>query len=94
MIVDAIRRIVAEIEHDVASGDVVPAVAAGQIRAHLESRYDFDRPQPLEAVAADVEGMMRRWHVLSVGIEHIDDILSDLDQALEAADGGVRAGAA
>jgi O-acetylhomoserine (thiol)-lyase len=30
---------------------------------------------------------------LSVGIEHIDDILSDLDRALEAAD-GVRAGAA
>jgi O-acetylhomoserine (thiol)-lyase len=30
---------------------------------------------------------------LSVGIEHIDDILADLDQALDAAD-GVRAGAA
>ena len=30
---------------------------------------------------------------LSVGIEHIDDILADLDRALEAAD-GVRAGAA
>jgi O-acetylhomoserine (thiol)-lyase len=27
---------------------------------------------------------------LSIGIEHIDDIIGDLDQALEAANGGGR----
>jgi O-acetylhomoserine (thiol)-lyase len=27
---------------------------------------------------------------LSVGIEHVDDIVSDLDQALDAMDAGVR----
>jgi glutamate/tyrosine decarboxylase-like PLP-dependent enzyme len=63
MIVDDVRRLVAEIERGVADGGIVPDVAAQEIRAHLESRYDFGGPQPLEAIVADVEAMMRRWHV-------------------------------
>jgi O-acetylhomoserine (thiol)-lyase len=44
---------------------------------------------PAEQLAAGVgPGSIR----LSVGIEHIDDILADLDQALGAAAGGARAG--
>jgi len=30
---------------------------------------------------------------LSIGLEHIDDILADLDQALNAAAGGLKAAA-
>ena len=63
MIVDAVRQAVAEIERGVADGNVVPHVTCDEIRAHLDSRYDFAAPQPLESVVADVEGMMRRWHV-------------------------------
>lgn len=63
MIVDDIGRVVADIERGVADGGIVPDVTAPDIRAHLTSRYDFGRPQPLEAIVADVEGMMRRWHV-------------------------------
>jgi glutamate/tyrosine decarboxylase-like PLP-dependent enzyme len=63
VIVNAVRQIVSEIERGVAEGDVVPSVGAAEIRAHLEGRYGFDAPQPLDAVVADVERMMQRWHV-------------------------------
>ncbi len=63
MNVDEIRRAVAAIERDVADGAIVPDVTPHDIRAHLESRYDFRTPLPLEGVVADVEGMMRRWQV-------------------------------
>ena len=61
--VDEMRRAVAAIERDVAEGAIVPDVGPGDIRAHLESRYDFAAPVPLDAAVADVEAMMRRWHV-------------------------------
>jgi glutamate/tyrosine decarboxylase-like PLP-dependent enzyme len=63
MIVDDIRRVAGAIERGVASGPIVPDVTPSEIRAHLESRYDFAAPLPLEAVVADVEDMMRRWQV-------------------------------
>src|SRR3954468_2100456 len=63
MIVDDIARIVADVERGVADGGIVPEVTAHEIRAHLESRYDFGAAQPLDAIVADVETMMRRWHV-------------------------------
>jgi len=50
-------------EDDVARGAIVPSVAAPEIRAHLASRYDFAAPAPLHDVVADVEQMMRAWHV-------------------------------
>jgi glutamate/tyrosine decarboxylase-like PLP-dependent enzyme len=63
MIVDEIRRVTGAIERRVAAGPIVPTVTPRDIRAHLESRYDFTRPLPLEAVVEDVEDMMRRWQV-------------------------------
>ena len=63
MIVDDIRRAAAAIERDLQDGAIVPDVAPHEIRSHLEARYDFAAPAPLEDVVADVEEMMRRWHV-------------------------------
>ena len=57
------RRAVAAIERDVAAGAIVPDVSPEEIRAHLESRYDFIAPVSLDAAVADVEAMMRRWQV-------------------------------
>jgi aromatic-L-amino-acid/L-tryptophan decarboxylase len=62
MIVEAVRRIAATIEREVEDGAIVPNVAPSEIRSHLE-RYDFAAPVPLEDAVADVEAMMRRWHV-------------------------------
>ena len=63
MIVDDIRRVAGAIERGVAAGPIVPDVTPRDIRAHLESRYDFGAPLALEEVVADVERMMRRWQV-------------------------------
>jgi glutamate/tyrosine decarboxylase-like PLP-dependent enzyme len=63
MIVAEIRRVTGAIERGVAAGPIVPAVTPRDIRAHLESGYDFSTPLPLDAVVADVEDMMRRWQV-------------------------------
>ena len=41
----------------------MPHVTPHEIRTYLESRYDFTRPAALDDVVADVEGMMRSWHV-------------------------------
>jgi aromatic-L-amino-acid/L-tryptophan decarboxylase len=60
---DHLRRAVDAFESDVANGPIVPSVAPQEIRAHLESRYDFARPLAPDTVVADVERMMRRWHV-------------------------------
>ena len=63
MIVVEVRRFAVDVARGVAEGPLVPDVTAHAIREHLQSRYDFGDPQPLEAIAADVEAMMRRWHV-------------------------------
>jgi glutamate/tyrosine decarboxylase-like PLP-dependent enzyme len=55
--------VVARVESEIANGPIVPQVAVDEIRQHLASRYDFTRPTPLDAVIADVEGMMHRWQV-------------------------------
>ena len=47
----------------IASGPIVPFVAPSEIRDHLSARYAFDRPLPLEEVAADVERMLGNWQV-------------------------------
>jgi glutamate/tyrosine decarboxylase-like PLP-dependent enzyme len=60
---DAIRGALARLEHDIASGPIVPAAAAREIRAHLASRYDFTRPMSLDDAGADVEWMLRTWQV-------------------------------
>ena len=50
-------------ERAVALGPIVPDVAPSEIRGHLETRYDFAAPVPIGDVVADVERMMRTWHV-------------------------------
>jgi glutamate/tyrosine decarboxylase-like PLP-dependent enzyme len=63
MNVDGLRDAASAIEHVIADGPIVPAVSPDEIRRHLASRYDFAAPAPLEEIVADVERMMRRWHV-------------------------------
>ncbi len=63
MTLDEIRRAAARVESDIATGPIVPAVTPEEIRRHLGSRYDFTQPMSLEDASADVERMMRTWHV-------------------------------
>jgi glutamate/tyrosine decarboxylase-like PLP-dependent enzyme len=50
-------------ERAIAEGPLVPDVAPSRIRDGLASRYDFAAPMPIGDVVADVERMMRTWHV-------------------------------
>jgi glutamate/tyrosine decarboxylase-like PLP-dependent enzyme len=59
---DDLRRTIASIEADVADGPIVPSVKADEIRRHL-ARYDFTAPRDLNDVGADVERMLKSWHV-------------------------------
>jgi glutamate/tyrosine decarboxylase-like PLP-dependent enzyme len=61
--IDPLRSVVARHERDIAAGPIVPSVAPEEIRRHLASRYDFTNPLALDDVIADVEQMMRTWHV-------------------------------
>src|SRR5215471_11834785 len=58
-----LRSHAAALESDIASGAIVPTVTPQEIRDYLASRYDFTGPMPLDDVVADVEQMMRKWHV-------------------------------
>jgi glutamate/tyrosine decarboxylase-like PLP-dependent enzyme len=51
------------LESEIADGPIVPNVTAEEIRAHLQSRYDFKRSTSLDEVVADVEAMLRKWQV-------------------------------
>jgi glutamate/tyrosine decarboxylase-like PLP-dependent enzyme len=44
-------------------GPIVPTVTPHEIRDYLEMRYDFTKPIAIDDIVADVEHMMRRWHV-------------------------------
>jgi len=59
---DQLRRAAGRLESEIENGPIVPVVTPEEIRSHL-ARYDFKEPLPLEEVGADVEQMMRRWHV-------------------------------
>jgi glutamate/tyrosine decarboxylase-like PLP-dependent enzyme len=59
---DQLRSAVGTLESDIENGPIVPKVTSEEIRNHL-ARYDFTEPVPLEEAAADVEQMMRKWHV-------------------------------
>src|SRR3984885_116742 len=63
MLVDRIADEFAALESGIAGGPIVPNVTAEEIRAHLESRYNFKRATALEDVFADVEEMLRKWQV-------------------------------
>lgn len=59
---EGVRSAVARVEADIASGPIVPRVTPQEIRNHL-ARYDFTEPVPLDEACADVEHMLRTWHV-------------------------------
>ena len=59
---EQLRSVVATLESDIEKGPIVPTVTPEEIRNHL-ARYDFAKPVPFEELTADVEQMMRRWHV-------------------------------
>jgi aromatic-L-amino-acid decarboxylase len=63
MTLDEVRRDIAKLESDMASGPIVPSVTPQEIRGHLASRYDFTTPANLDDVCADVERMLRTWQV-------------------------------
>jgi glutamate/tyrosine decarboxylase-like PLP-dependent enzyme len=61
--IDPIRDEFAALESAIAGGPIVPDVTVEEIRAHLQSIYDFKRSMSLEDVVADVEAMLRKWQV-------------------------------
>jgi aromatic-L-amino-acid decarboxylase len=63
MAISDLRQVVTQLASDMADGPIVPAVAPEEIRGYLGSRYDFTKPMALDDVTADVERMMRTWHV-------------------------------
>jgi aromatic-L-amino-acid decarboxylase len=63
MAFEEVRRVVAKLGSDIASGPIVPMVTAQEIRSYLVSRYDFTKPLALDDVGADVERMLRTWQV-------------------------------
>src|SRR6195256_1624724 len=63
MAFDHLRSVAAALASDIASGPIVPDVAPHEISSYLGSRYDFTKPMALDDVTADVECMMRTWHV-------------------------------
>ena len=48
MLIDQIGDEFATVESEIAGGPIVPNVTAGEIRAHLQSRYDFTHTMALE----------------------------------------------
>jgi len=62
MVFDALRSAAAKLDSDIGNGPIVPQVTLEEIRGRL-SRYDFATPVSLEEAGADVEQMMRAWHV-------------------------------
>ena len=58
-----LQSVFAQLEQNMANGPIVPDVTPQEIRSHLGVRYDFTKPMALDDVTADVERMMRSWHV-------------------------------
>jgi glutamate/tyrosine decarboxylase-like PLP-dependent enzyme len=58
-----LRNSALALESAIADGPILPNVSPDEIRNHLAERFDFTRPLPIEDVVADVERMMRTWHV-------------------------------
>jgi glutamate/tyrosine decarboxylase-like PLP-dependent enzyme len=63
MFIDEIRSEFAQLQSDIAEGPILSTVTAEEVRAYLQSRYDFDQTMPLEEVVNDVEKMLRTWQV-------------------------------
>jgi aromatic-L-amino-acid decarboxylase len=54
---------IAKVQSGIAAGQIVPDVTPEEIRMHLNSRYDFTAPMPLDDIVADVQQMLSRWQV-------------------------------
>ena len=63
MRIDQIREEFATVESGIAGGPIVSNITAEEIRAHLESQFDFTQPMPLNQVVANVEKMLSEWQV-------------------------------
>jgi len=63
MVIDEVGSDFEQLQTDIANGPILPNVTAEEVREYLSSRYDFNRPQPLEDLIADVEKMLRTWQV-------------------------------
>lgn len=63
MVTDCLEDSFEQLQSELRQGSIVPNVTAEEIRHHLVSRYDFGRKMSLDDVVADVEQMMRKWHV-------------------------------
>jgi glutamate/tyrosine decarboxylase-like PLP-dependent enzyme len=63
MELDALRNLVEQVESGIAGGPIVPTVTAEEIRAHLDSRYNFTTPLGLDEITADVQRMLQSWQV-------------------------------
>jgi glutamate/tyrosine decarboxylase-like PLP-dependent enzyme len=61
--ISAVESYYKELEHKIQAGPITPAVTQDEIRAHLESRFDFSKPAPLDQVVAEVEQMLSAWDV-------------------------------
>jgi aromatic-L-amino-acid decarboxylase len=61
--IDRLRDEFVRVELEIADGPLVPNVTVDEIRAHLQSRYDFKRSMSLDEVVADVEAMLQKWQV-------------------------------
>jgi len=59
----AIRIAKEKLDSVIAEGPLYPNVTPQEIRSYLSSRYDFQNPGHLDEIGADVERMMRTWHV-------------------------------
>lgn len=57
------RGMIGAAETRIASGPILPNVTPGEIRKHLNARYDFSKPMALEDAVADVEDMLSKWQV-------------------------------
>jgi glutamate/tyrosine decarboxylase-like PLP-dependent enzyme len=60
---DAIRIAKEKLDSEIADGPLFPTVTPQEIRSYLCSHYDFSTPGNVNEIGADVERMMRSWHV-------------------------------
>ena len=61
-LLENMRSVVEELDCEIAGGPIFPRVTPQEIRSHL-ARYDFTQPVALDAICADVNRMLRTWHV-------------------------------
>jgi glutamate/tyrosine decarboxylase-like PLP-dependent enzyme len=63
MITDSLQAKFEKVQKAIAEGPITARVAPGEIRTHLQSRFDFVQPMDLEDAIVAVEEMMSEWQV-------------------------------